>query len=83
MLERVLRFSLRWRYATLAGLLATTMIVVGTIRGGIVPFVLLQNVDGSVRTVADPALTAIDPARARLQQAVEDAELPDLASAGG
>ncbi|MHC5010797.1 MAG: efflux RND transporter permease subunit [Planctomycetota bacterium] len=49
-LERSLRFMLRWRYVTAAGALATLFVAVGLVRGGIVPFVLLQEVDAETIT---------------------------------
>lgn len=42
-LERLLRFTLHWRYAALAGALAVLMGTFGLVAGGVVPFQLLQD----------------------------------------
>lgn len=44
-LERHLRFLLRWRYPFLAAALAGLLLCAGLVAGGLVPFVLLQQSD--------------------------------------
>ncbi|MFH0945807.1 MAG: efflux RND transporter permease subunit, partial [Planctomycetota bacterium] len=49
--ERVLRFFLRWRYPAVAASFAAFIAIMGLIAGGVVPFVLLQEVDAEQVTV--------------------------------
>lgn len=42
-LERLLRFTLHWRYVALAGAFAVLVATLGLVAGGIVPFRLLQD----------------------------------------
>ncbi len=50
-LERVLRFTLRWRYVAVASLVSFLLLVAGLIRGGVVPFELFQHMDAENVTV--------------------------------
>ena len=50
-LERVVRFVVRWRYVASACLVAILLITVGLVRGGVVPFVLFQELDAENVTV--------------------------------
>ena len=43
--KAVLSFTLRWRYATIAAAIGFSMMVAGLVAGGIVPYVLIQDVD--------------------------------------
>ncbi len=52
LLERVLRVVLRWRYVSVAAVISGSLLVAGTVVGGIVPFVLMQQVDAENVTVA-------------------------------
>ncbi len=45
LLERLLRFVLRWRYVSMTALFSFSLALVGTLAGGIVPFVLIQSMD--------------------------------------
>ncbi len=47
----LLRWSLRWRYPVLAGVIACSMIVAGLVQGGIIPFVFLQEADAESMSV--------------------------------
>lgn len=49
--ERLLRFLLRWRYATLAASFGLFLAITGLVAGGVVPFVLLQEVDAEAVTL--------------------------------
>ena len=51
LLERVLRVVLAWRYVAIAALVAWMLLVAGLVRGGIVPFVLFQDLDAENVTV--------------------------------
>ncbi len=59
-LERLLRFVLRVRYVALAVVTAGLLLTVGLVRGGIVPFVLFQDLDAENVTV-DIELAAGSP----------------------
>ncbi len=50
-LERVLRFMLRWRYPAVAASLGVLIAAAGLVAGGVVPFVLVQDVDAETVTV--------------------------------
>jgi multidrug efflux pump subunit AcrB len=50
-LERVLRFTLRWRYVAVSSLVAFLLLVAGLIQSGIVPFVLFQELDAENVTI--------------------------------
>ena len=43
--EKLIRVVLRWRYVVLSGTVAASMIAVGLMAGGVVPFVFLQDTD--------------------------------------
>ncbi len=60
MLERVLRYLLRWRYVTLAALASSLLLVVGLIQGGSVPFALFQELDAET-VVVDLEMAAGTP----------------------
>ena len=49
-LGKALGFLLRWRYVTIAACFALLMTAAGFVAGGVVPFVLLQNVDAETIT---------------------------------
>ena len=49
--ERFIRLALRWRYVTLSAAIATLVAMLGLLEGGVVPFVLLQDVDAESVTV--------------------------------
>ena len=49
--ERLLRFMLRWRYVAVAASAAVFAAILGLVAGGVVPFVLLQEVDAEQVTV--------------------------------
>ena len=49
--ERLLRTILRWRYPALATSLAVLLAISGLLAGGVVPFVLMQDVDAESVTV--------------------------------
>ena len=51
LLERQLRFLLRWRYVSIAFAVVLLLGAIGLVRGGQVPFVLLQDVDAETVTV--------------------------------
>lgn len=48
--ERSLRAVLRWRYVAIAASVAFFLAVIGLVAGGVVPFVLLQEVDAEMIT---------------------------------
>ncbi len=43
--ERLLRFVLHWRYVFLAGTASVSLLIVGLVVGGVIPFVFIQNTD--------------------------------------
>ncbi|BBM85501.1 efflux RND transporter permease subunit [Candidatus Uabimicrobium amorphum] len=47
----VVDFCLRWRYITVAASIAFCLVVIGMVRGELVPFVFLQKVDAETLTV--------------------------------
>ncbi len=49
--EKVLRFVLRWRYASMAAAVGLSAAVIGLVAGGIVPFVLLQETDAETISI--------------------------------
>lgn len=49
--ESLLRFVLRWRYPAVAASAITLAAAVGMVQGGVVPFVLMQEVDAESVTV--------------------------------
>ncbi len=51
-LERQLRFILRWRYISAAVALAALVAAAGLVAGGVVPFVLLQHTDAETVTAS-------------------------------
>lgn len=50
LLDRQLRFVLRWRYACLSATVALLLAAFGLIAGGIVPFILMQQTDAETIT---------------------------------
>ncbi len=50
LMEKQLRFFLRWRYATAAVATGTLLVAMGLIVGGLVPFQLLQDTDAETVT---------------------------------
>ncbi len=49
-LERQLRWHLRWRYVTMAAALVVLLVAAGLVAGGRIPFVLLQQTDAETIT---------------------------------
>ncbi|MBI4879942.1 MAG: efflux RND transporter permease subunit [Planctomycetes bacterium] len=49
--ERLVRFILRWRYPVAASSLGVFFAILGLVAGGIVPFVLIQDIDAEAVTV--------------------------------
>jgi HAE1 family hydrophobic/amphiphilic exporter-1 len=60
LLERVLRFVLRWRYASMTAAAGLSFAVAGLIAGGMVEFVLLQDADAET-VVIDLEMAAGTP----------------------
>jgi len=71
--ERLLRLVLAWRYAALAASLGIFLAICGLVAGGIVPFVLLQEIDAESITV-NLEMAAGTPERRTIEviQLVED-----------
>ncbi len=46
-----LRFALRWRYPVFAALVASGLLAAGAVRGGIVPFVFVQEADAESMSI--------------------------------
>ena len=76
--ERVLRITITYRYAVVAGVVALMLIAVGAIDGGRVPFVFIQKMD-SETVLANLDMPIGTPAERTLEaaQAVENAVLED------
>ncbi|MFT7618132.1 MAG: HAE1 family hydrophobic/amphiphilic exporter-1 [Planctomycetota bacterium] len=49
--EQLLRFVLRWRYVFLASTAAISMLVIGLVVAGVIPFVFIQNSDAETVVV--------------------------------
>ncbi|HGY91248.1 MAG TPA: efflux RND transporter permease subunit [Planctomycetes bacterium] len=82
--RRSLRFALRWRYVSLAVALAFSLVVLGLVAGGVVPFVLLQETDAETLVVDLEMASGTPEARTReVLQGIEARiqEMPETKSA--
>ena len=81
--ERLLRFTMKWRYVTLATAFSMLLIALGLVFGNIVPFEFIQKMDSEtlIAQMEMPVGTNADVVKARLQ-ALSDATvaLPEVDS---
>jgi multidrug efflux pump subunit AcrB len=81
--EKMLRFFLRWRYATLAGVIGFSLAVLGLVAADIIPFVLFPKIDAEtilvrLEMVAGTSETVTEDTLARLEQMIT--EFPEVKS---
>lgn len=81
--ERFLRFTLRWRYATVATALGLLLVSMGLLAGGIVEWVFIQKMDSEtlICAVDMPVGTPAERLKERMQQISDFAmQMPEVAS---